>query len=96
MLDGKENILCFLVSSFLSAWLLSFLLHHGLGSPFSHSEEEIDISPLDRSILSLEDKGKMPSLPGPFDDLFPICLRAPEIWMSMKDIEWDVFKTVDI
>lgn len=79
MLDGQESILCFLVSSFFPAWLLSFLLHHGLGSPFSHFEEEIDNSPLDRSILSLEDKGKMPSLSGSFDDFFPICLRAPEI-----------------
>lgn len=78
------------------AWLLSFLLHHGLGSLFHHSEEEIDISPLDRSILSLEDKGKLPSLSGPFDDFFQICLRAPEIWLLMKDIEWDVFDIVDI
>lgn len=61
------------------AWLLSFLLCHGLGSLFHHSEEEIDISPLDRSILSLEDKGKLPSLSGPFDDFSQIYLRAPEI-----------------
>lgn len=82
MLDGKEKVLCFLVlvSSFFSAGLLSFLFHHGLGSPFNCSEEEIDISPLGRNILSLEDKGKMPILSGPFDAFFPIFLRAPEIY----------------
>jgi hypothetical protein len=30
--------------------------------------------------LSLEDKGKMPILSGPFDAFFPIFLRAPEIY----------------
>lgn len=64
MLGRKESILCLLVlaSSLFPAWLLSFFfLHHGLGRPFSHSEEEIDISPLDEHILSLEDKGKIPA-----------------------------------
>lgn len=89
----RKKILCslVLVSSFFPAGLLSFLLHHGLGSPFSCSEEEIDISPLDRNILSLEDKGKMPTLSGPLDAFFPICLRAPEIdcwWKTLNEMSF--------
>lgn len=79
------------MSSFFPAGLLSILLHHGLGSPFSCSDEEIDISPFDRNILSLEDKGKMPSLSDPFDAFFPTFLRAPEIdcwWKTLSKMSF--------